>query len=254
MRSSIGTAGAPCDVIQKERFMEFRDKFIGFVDVLGFKKMVEAAETGTGMALKELLEVLEHLGKIEDKEKFSKYGPITCPQSRCLQGDLDFKLKQISDCVIVSSEVTPAGVINLVNHCWGAVIMLLTKGIMCRGYITRGLIYHTEDQIIGSGYQKAYGKESEVTAFKRSADERGTPFVEVDQSVCDYVANYTDPCVKEMFSRYVKSDGEVTALFPFQQLSHSFAIGGLGSPLFDPEKEKQSNQNVRIMIHNLTAL
>lgn len=231
--------------------MEFKEKFIGFVDVLGFKNMVEAAEAGTGMAFKELLEVIEHLGKTEDKEKFKKYGPTTCPQSRYLQRDLDFQLKQISDCVIVSSEISPAGVINLVNHCWGAVIMLLTKGVMCRGYITRGLIYHTEDQIIGSGYQKAYGKESEVTAFKRSAAERGTPFVEVDQSVCDYVANHTDPCVKEMFSRYVKSDGEVTALFPFQRLSHSFAIGGFGLPPFDPEKEKQSNQNVRIMIQNL---
>lgn len=202
------------------------------------------------MALKELLEALKHLGKSEDKEKFKKYGPTTCPQSQYLQSDLDFQLKQITDCVIVSSEVSPAGVINLVQHCWGAVIMLLTKGIMCRGYITRGLIYHTEDQIIGSGYQKAYGKESHVTAFKRSADERGTPFVEVDQVVCDYIANHSDPCVKEMFSRYVKTDGEVTALFPFQRLSHSFAIGGFGLPLFDPEKEKLSNQNVRIMLQN----
>lgn len=119
----------PRPVIQKENFMEFKEKFIGFVDVLGFKNMVEAAEAGTGMALKELLEVIEHLGKTEDQEKFKKYGPTTCPQSRYLQRDLDFQLKQISDCVIVSSEISPAGVINLVNHCWGAVIMLLTKGV-----------------------------------------------------------------------------------------------------------------------------
>lgn len=52
-----------------------------------------------------------------------------------------------------------------------------------------------------------------------------------------------------MFSRYVKTDGEVTALFPFQRLSHSFAIG-FGLPPFDSEKEKQSNQNVRIMLQN----
>jgi hypothetical protein len=235
---------------QKEHHMEFKDKFIGFIDILGFKNMVEVAEAGTGMALKELLEALKHLGEPEDKEKFKKYGPTTCPQSQYLQRDLDFQLKQISDCVIVSSEVSPAGVINLVQHCWGAVIMLLTKGFMCRGYITRGLIYHTEDQVIGSGYQKAYGKESHVTAFKRSADERGTPFVEVDQVICDYIATYTDSCVKKMFSRYVKTDGEVTALFPFQRLSHSFVIGGFGLPPFDPEKERRSNHNVRIMLQN----
>ncbi len=112
--------------------MEFKDKFIGFIDILGFKNMVEVVEAGTGMALKELLEALKHLGEPEDKEKFKKYGPTTCPQSQYLQRDLDFQLKQISDCVIVSSEVSPAGVINLVQHCWGAVIMLLTKGFMCR--------------------------------------------------------------------------------------------------------------------------
>jgi hypothetical protein len=30
---------------------EFKDKFIGFMDILGFKKLVEAAETETGMPL-----------------------------------------------------------------------------------------------------------------------------------------------------------------------------------------------------------
>lgn len=231
--------------------MEFKDKFVGFVDILGFKQMVEAAEIGTGMSLKDLLETLKHLGNPEDQEHIRKYGPTTCPQSKYIQRDLDFRLTQISDCVIVSSEVSPAGVINLVSHCWGAVIELLTKGIMCRGYITRGAVYHTDDQIIGSGYQKAYGKEAQVTAFKRSADERGTPFVEVDPMVCEYVSNCTDKCVNEMFLRYVKTDGEVIALFPFQCLSHSFIIGGFGFPAFDPEKEKLSNQNMRKAIENL---
>ena len=34
----------------------FKDKFIGFVDILGFKKLVEVAEAGTGMPLAELLD------------------------------------------------------------------------------------------------------------------------------------------------------------------------------------------------------
>lgn len=128
--------------------------------------------------------------------------------------------------------------------------MLMTKGIMCRGYITRGLIYHTDTQIIGTGYQEAYYKEAQVTAFKREADERGTPFVEVDPVVCEYVKVTDDKCVQEMFSRSIKEDGEVTVLFPFKSLSHSFIIAGFGRT-FDPEKEKQSNQNLRKMIQNV---
>ena len=230
--------------------MKFEDKFIAFVDVLGFKSMVDASEKGTGMALPELMEAVAKLGNQEDENKFKTYGPTTCPRSKFLQRGLNFKVTQISDCVIVSSEVSPAGIINLISHCWGAVIELLMKGIMCRGYITKGLIYHHNTQIIGSGYQNAYSKEADVTAFKLEADERGTPFVEVDPIVCEYIENGDDSCVKEMFSRMIKKDGDTTAPFPFQRLSHSFVICGFGQK-FDPGKEKQSNDNVRKLLKSL---
>ncbi len=227
---------------------QFKDKFVAFVDVLGFKGMVRAAEAGTGTSLPALLDALKELGTSKSRDQYVEYGPITCPCAACIQKDLDFRVTQISDCVVVSSEVSPAGVINLVSHCWGAVIKLLPKGIMCRGYITRGLIYHTDDQVIGTGYQSAFEKERGVSAFKREADERGTPYVEIDPIICDYVREHGDQCVKEMFSRMVKSDGNVTALFPFQRLAHSFMIGGFGVK-FDPEQEKRSVQNLRKSIN-----
>jgi hypothetical protein len=231
--------------------MEFKDKFIGFVDILGFKKLVEAAEQGTGMSLQEILGLVKELGMPEDRKKFAEHGPMTCPRSKYVQRDIDFQLTQISDCMVVSTEVSPAGVINLVRHCWGAVIKLLAKGIMCRGYITIGRVYHTDTQVIGTGYQEAYRKESLVTAFEREADERGTPFVEVDTAVCDYVRDHGDSCVKEMFSRFIKEDGTVTAIFPFQRLQHSFIIGDYFGRKYDPEEERQSNRNVMSMIENM---
>lgn len=231
--------------------IEFKDKFIGYVDILGWKEKVKEAEAGTGMPLAELLELLKELGAPEDRSKFDKYGPTTCPESNYTLRDLDFQLIQISDCVIVSCEISPAGVINLVHHCWGAVIKLLNKGIMCRGYITQGSVYHNGHEIIGSGYQEAFDKEDKVSAFKRNADERGTPFVEIDPSICNYVKDCGDSCVKEMFSRYVKQDGSLTALFPFQRLQHSFIIGDNFGHKFNPEKERQSNENMRSMIEKM---
>jgi hypothetical protein len=123
---------------------------------------------------------------------------------------------------------------------------------MCRGYITRGPIHHTDTPPNGPGCQEAYAKEKQVTAFKREADERGTPFVEVDSVICDYVREYGDQCVKKMFSRYVREDGRVTALFPFQRLQHSFIIAASGHKC-DPEEEKRSNENLRRMIEDLKA-
>ena len=233
--------------------MEFKDKFIAFVDILGFSKLVKAAEVGTGMSLDELLKMLEVLGKAEDCMRIKKQGAIVCPESPYIQRDLDFRLTQISDSVVVSCEISPAGVINLLNHCWGAVMQLLTKGIMCRGYITQGSVYHSDKQIIGTGYQEAYRREPSVTAFKREADERRTPFVEVDQVICDFIIEHGDMCVKNRFSRYVKTDGNVTALFPFKMLSHSFTVAGFGHT-FDPEKEKLANENLRRMIQKVKHL
>jgi hypothetical protein len=220
------------------------------LDILGFKKLVKESENGMGMILPELIELPKCLGTPDNILKFKKFGPTICPASSYINRDLDFKLTQITDCVIVSSEISPAGVINLVNHCWGAVLKLLQKGIMCRGYITKGSIYHTESQIIGSGYTEAVSREKTVKAFKRVADKIGTPYVELDPIVCKYVKDCDDRCVKEMFSRFVKEDGDLVALFPFEGLSHSFLIAGFGIK-FDPNREKSSNQKMRILIKEL---
>ena len=222
----------------------FSDKFVAFVDVLGFKSLIVESEQGTGLPLPEILELVQKLGNGDERARFDKHGPACCPMAPRIEKNLDFRVTQISDCVIVSSEVSPAGVINLVSHCWRAVIELMARGIMCRGYIKRGSVFHTDTQIIGSGYQDAYAAEREVSAFKREADERGTPYVEVDGAVVSYVESKSDSCVKEMFGRMIKRDGNTVVLFPFNRLQHSFIVSGFGHK-FNSEKELKSNDNLR---------
>ena len=228
----------------------FTDKFIAFVDILGFKKIVSDAEKGVGFDLEHILSLVSYLGTGKERESFEKSGPICCPGAPYVERHLDFRVTQISDCVIVSTEVSPAGIINLVSHRWGAAIQLLHEGVMCRGYIKRGTIYHTDTQVIGSGYQDVYLAEGGVTAFKREADERGTPYIEVDPEVTAYIDAQQDACVKEMFSRMAKREGPTAALFPFQRLSHSFLISGFGRK-FDADRERQSNQNMRTIINTV---
>lgn len=222
----------------------FTDKFVAFVDILGFRQLVTDAEQGKGLPLPDLLKLLEHLGTGKERARFDKYGPTCCPCAPRIEKNLDFRVTQISDCAIVSAEVSPAAAINVVSHCWGAVIELMNKGIMCRGYIKRGNVFHTDAQVMGSGYQNAYEAESRVSAFKREADERGTPYVEVDPEVSDYIAAQPDTCVKEMFGRMTKCDVDTVALFPFKRLQHSFTVAGFGQK-FDPDRERISNQNLR---------
>lgn len=231
----------------------FKDKFVAFIDILGFKKLISGAENGTGISLSEILELLKQLGTKVDREGYDKHGPRICPLAPRIEKNLDFRVTQISDCVIVSAELSPAGVINLVSHCWKVIINLLSQGIMCRGYIVRGPVYHTDDQILGSGYQDAYQAESKVSAFKHKADEKGTPYVEIDPVVVEYIQTHGDACVKEMFSRMVKFDGKTAVLFPFQSLTHSFVIAGLGQT-FSPERERESNQKLRATIEKMKDL
>lgn len=229
---------------------EYKDKFVAFIDVLGFKNLVEQSTNGKGETLAEVLALLETFGSQHERSQLQQHGPTICPCSSVRDKNLDFRLTQISDCVIISSEVSPGGVINLIAHCSRVVVGFLLKGVMCRGYITRGPIFHADTQVVGTGYQAAYAGEGGVVAFKREADEQGTPFVQVDQAVVDYVANETDECVRKMYGRMVKSDGDVSAIFPFDRFSHSFSIGGFGVK-FDPQREHQSNDVVRSNIRTL---
>jgi hypothetical protein len=230
----------------------FQDKFVAFIDVLGFKNLVASSEAGTGMPLSELLELLKKLGDGSERARFSAYGPTCCPMAPRIDKNMNFRVTQISDCAILSSEISPAGAINLISHCWGSVIELMARGIMCRGYIKRGRIYHTDSQVIGTGYQDAYAAESKVSAFKHEADDRGTPYIEVDSEVTAYIDTQTDACVKEMFKRMVKRDGETVVLFPFQRLQHSFIISGFGRA-FEPDRELESNDNLRKNIKQYKA-
>lgn len=100
--------------------------------------------------------------------------------------------------------------------------------------------------MIGSGYQEALEKEKEVSAFKRSANERGTPFIEVDDSVVKYIETDGDSCVKTMFDRMVKKDGNLTVLFPVKRLNHSFIV--FGARPFESEKHLKSIRNVKTWI------
>ncbi len=229
--------------------MQFEDKFIGFIDVLGFKNLVERAEAGDGITVQHLVEVQDKMGSPGDREHFSKFGPTICPQSTFRRKDLDFRLTQMADSSLLSAEVSPAGVINLAHLCWSMVVDLLYMGLLCRGYITRGSILHTEERFIGSGFHDALKNEKNVR-FKAEEGDTGTPYVEVDPRVTSYIDESGDACLKEMFSRMVERFDGTVALFPFKRLSHSFIVGGFGVK-FDSNHEKASNASIRTELHHL---
>jgi hypothetical protein len=224
--------------------MEFKDKFIAFLDILGFRELTKATESGSGMPISDLVDLPMLLGTVKDREEFERYGITVCPESMTLSPNIDFQITQVSDCAVISVEVSPGAVINLLEHCWKAIYRLMKKGIMVRGYVSRGLICYTETKLVGSGYNDACAKEKNVTVFKQDADEKGTHFVEIDNLVVSYIEGLDDDCVKTIFKRFVESDGELVAMYPFKRLSHSFLNSGY-IDTGNSNRVRESNNNIR---------
>jgi hypothetical protein len=207
----------------------YEERFVAFVDILGWTKFVEASESGAGMPLGRLL---RELAKLRGTSATNAAGEA----SLCIT--------QISDCVVVSSSLSPIGLSAIIAHCWFASLNLLASGIMCRGYLTKGQIFHTADQFIGTAYQRAVGNEKRVQVFKGRPDETGTPFIEIDAEVCTYGDSHRGNFqLQRSIELMTRRDGEVAAIFPFQFFQHSYTIGG-GLPL-DTQKEKGRNNEVR---------
>jgi len=225
--------------------VEFKEKFIAFLDILGWKALIAKAEAGVNGP--DPLKLLDCFGTGQERARFEQHGPTCCPLAHSVSRNLDFRLTRASDSAVVSAEISPAGVINLLWHCWGSVMRLLEHGVLCRGYVTRGRIHHTEEHFAGSGYQRAYEAEREVDVFRREADERGTPFVELDESVTRFVEDCSDLCVKELFSRMTRREGADVALFPFKRLEQHFLVAAPGYT-FNAARQRLSNQNLRARI------
>jgi hypothetical protein len=228
-------------MVEKQQ-AEFKEKFVAFVDILGFTSAVEASERGQGRTLEDILTLLGYLERKGSLEFVNADGPMVCPESVWTTRDLDFKITRISDCSVISAELSPAGAINLLYHCYSLAAKLLAAGILVRGYITRGSIYHSGTDFIGSGYHHALRGEKDVLAFIRDPHERGSPFIEVDHSFSDYLEVSGDKCTAEVLERLTVSDGESTVVFPFKRLVPPFLFQT--SPL-DVDAERKRISDIR---------
>lgn len=224
--------------------MKFEEKFIAFIDILGFKSFVGKAEKGDELSMDKLLELTALLHNVNEYNDILDYGSMKCPEAKKYEDDINFKVTQISDCIISSSEVSPAGIINLLSHSWTSAFRLMKEGIMCRGYITKGKIHHEGNQIIGSGYQEAIEKEKSGVKVFGEQNEIGTPFVEIDPEIKKFVDNLEDQCVRKLFQHYTRSYKGFTALFPFSQFNF-ITESSISSANFEKEASKKTIELIR---------
>ena len=226
------------------------DKFIAFFDVLGWKSLVRKTEQNNNSSLKEVIEVLDMFNQemSSRKEVLLDGGSGICPSAPRIKQDIDFCFTMFSDNVVISTEVSPAGLVNLIDCCRVIYFkLIMRKGLMCRGYVGRGSIYHSEDYCVGSGLSDVAGMEKQVSIFRTESGERGTPFMEIDRNVIQFVdEDISDGCVIDVLKDIVKREEDVAAIFPFKNLDP----GKFGNIDRDPTKARRDIEIVRRWIED----
>lgn len=136
--------------------MHFENRAVAVLDVLGFKKLIEAAERGSDNGkLTALLTVIESHVRW-DNDELSRAIPIDiCP-----------KYTFISDSLILSVPLEADGYDGLTIVTIKAIQVahkLLEMGHLVRGGISVGSAWHSLSNIFGSGYIIAYQAEQTAT-------------------------------------------------------------------------------------------
>lgn len=226
------------------------DKFIAFFDILGWKSLVRETEEQNNFSLTKAVSILDMMNhELQSRrEMLLNDRPEICPSAPHIRSDIDFCFTTFSDNVVVTTEISQAGLVNLINCCRVIYLKLITRnGLMCRGYVGRGAIYHTEDHCIGSGLNDAVEGEKKVSMYQTEDGEVGTPFIEIDEKVLQFLdEEVTDSCVIEVLEDIVKRKDDVAAIFPFKSLDS----GQFGSANFDPKEAKRHVDVVRKWIED----
>jgi hypothetical protein len=130
--------------------LQFEERAVAFIDVLGFKQLVNRACEGE----------LQSITKLDDVHQLLKNS------LKNLENDLPEKYKHlsphhtyISDCIILSSPLSAPdashadGLLTVIMRCIQLTHIFLENGHLIRGGIEIGKVWHSESNIIGTAYQ-----------------------------------------------------------------------------------------------------
>jgi hypothetical protein len=130
--------------------IEYQDRYCAFVDILGFRNLVESLETDN----RQFQELKALLRRVHDVKRVDA-------------GEARIVAQSISDAVALSAPITPVGLMGLFEAVKELYIDLLCQGYFMRGAIVRGKLYHEGQTMFGSALVRAYQFEAEIARYPR---------------------------------------------------------------------------------------
>ena len=147
------------------------DRYVAFLDLLGFKDEVEQAERAPARWPR----IQEVLRLVKD--------------SLCEAPTVDMRLTSFSDCIVISAARTALGLSEMIASINALTFNLLQYDVLVRGGFTAGNAHHDKDFVFGTAVNRAYLLESDREIGARN------PMVLVSSEVMDDVKGLGEACV-----------------------------------------------------------
>ncbi len=179
--------------------LTYKKSLVAFIDILGFSDLVNGSNSDP-----------EKRKKVEKIVNFVK--DIIFVQEKVLRPDDPFYLQVsfISDSIVISTDaprsVNDSRLINVLKYAGSVSLSLLAIGVLCRGSIVIGNIFHHRESnfntVVGSALVNAYKSEKSVAIYPRIVIDDATYKLWEE-----YLSNELDPEFwKEMLK--LDQDGE----------------------------------------------
>jgi hypothetical protein len=192
----------------------FEKRFVAFIDILGFKKLIDSVEAATEESadFQRAKDILDFLHR-ESVESNGHHDLLVYKQTKdgLLETELgDPRLSYISDCVIISTEGSFDGFKAICNKITKLSVQGASIGIYIRGAVTYGNVYHHGPMLFGTAYQRAYELEPKALY----------PRVIMDEVVFDFLKGDSGTFPLNEAAIRIDSDGRKYLLnYPFNYLS-----------------------------------
>lgn len=174
----------------------YREKYVVFIDMLGFSDMVRAS----GADFEKRKAVMEAIGRLKD--------------TACNNPHTGTLVSYFSDCIVISSDRTSNGLRDIINSSRTIAENLLQVDVLIRGGFAVGGIHHDGDFMFGPGMLEAYDLERLKTGARQptiiASSEFWADVVRAGAWAADWFIHDSDESEERHYLHYLRSYAQYT--------------------------------------------
>lgn len=137
---------------------DYTERYVAFIDILGFREHVKSLDRDPEK-LDRLLGIL--------KEMATSYPRLGTEMGQTVGFESMFRATTFSDNIVLSGEYNAIGFNMVMTVCAALCYRLLAQGVLARGGISKGKLFHSETVVLGDGLIRSYELESKTANYPR---------------------------------------------------------------------------------------